>query len=140
MCGVFLLIYLTCLGINIYKAVGMSWKIVKSNHRMYDECQHNPEHRERYYSSCLLLEGNGNQPSTFYVDVLTEASRHIYPLVFFEFSDISTFRGLAGMVAMVLCQRFLKEVVDFLLQTNNTNKTTTLLVTKNNTRQGIMNT
>ena len=103
--------------VHVYHAVGISWRIAKSNHRMYDECQRNPEHRELFYASCLQIERNGKQPTFFWIDVCIEASPSIYPFIWFELGDVFTLKGLTTLACMTIIRKFISEAMEHVVMT-----------------------
>ena len=98
--------------VQLYRASILAWKEVVSRHRMFDACQRNPQHRELFYSACVHIEQTGKQPTFFWLDVLTEASPNIYPLIWFQGSDVFTFRGLVTMVCVFVCRKLVQEVLE----------------------------
>ena len=110
----FLMMWASILSFGVYQQSIISWSIVESNHRMYVDCQSNPEHRKRYHAPCLLLEQT-KPPSNFFVDLMIEVAPKIYPFIFFTIDDILTTRGIMGVVLGYLVQKCIREILDLFL-------------------------
>lgn len=100
------------MSVQLYRASVLAWKEVVSRHRMFDACQKNPVHRELFYSACVHIEQTGKRPTFFWLDVLTEASPNVYPLIWFQSTDVFTFRGLVTMVCVFVCRKLIQEALE----------------------------
>lgn len=111
-----LLIWACALSVQLYRATILAWKEVTSRHRMFEACQKDPRHRESFYSACIHIEQTGKQPTFFWLDVLMESSPHVYPLIWFQSSDLFSFRGAVTMICMFVCRKLVQELLEVLWQ------------------------
>lgn len=113
------LVWLFLLLIQTARGMTLSWRMVKSTHDMYQACQLDPVHRERFYSACVHIEHS--HVSNFWMDLCKEASTHVYPFIFFSVADLLTLRGAFLFTASMIVRKSIQELgVSFWSSKNRT--------------------
>jgi hypothetical protein len=103
-----ILVWVVLLIIQTARGVSLSWRMVKSTHDMYQACQLDPVHRERFYAACVHIEHS--HVSNFWMDLCKEASTHVYPFIFFSVADLLTLRGAFLFTASMIVRKSIQEL------------------------------